>query len=231
MRVSHSSVQLQQQFKFSPSCVSASSLLFYATIMAGVLCMFCRSGVLFLTMVHFVNSALVKYPVFNSINLINETLTVGLNNVMYLESLLSVNGINLHNEMKIRVTTDNNTCSEQFLFDDGKLNISVIWSNSTNSVISAKIRLNNSVNDFSDSKFYVCVKSVHRTKDFRSDSGFSTFEWSSETQNWIHQGESAVFRTKKKHFLHERSAEPREHSSRSVNTGILNYLIYYGLLC
>lgn len=192
--------------------------------MAGAVCAGCRSVVYFMAVVHFCQSALVKNPIFNSMNLVNETLSVDLNNVLSLESVLSVSGINLHNKMKVRVTTDNSSCSKQTMFDDENLNVSVIWSNSTNSFISAKVRLNNSVNDLSDSKFYMCVKSVHRTRDnrpsenARSDSGLSTFEWSSDVQNWIHQGESAVFRTKKKHFLNERSADLSDHSSRSVNT-------------
>lgn len=190
--------------------------------MAGAVYAGCRSVVYFLAVVHFCQSALVKNPIFNSINLVNETLSVDLNNVLSIESVLSVSGINLHSKMKVRVTTDNSSCSKQTMFDDENLNVSVIWSNSTNSFISAKVRLNNSVNDLSDSKFYMCVKSVHRTRDnsenTRSDSGLSTFEWSSDVQNWIHQGESAVFRTKKKHFLNERSADLSDHSSRSVNT-------------
>lgn len=194
--------------------------------MAGAVCAGCRSVVYFMAVVHFCQSALVKNPIFNSMNLVNETLSVDLNNVLSLESVLSVSGINLHNKMKVRVTTDNSSCSKQTMFDDENLNVSVIWSNSTNSFISLKVRLNNSVklNDLSDSKFYMCVKSVHRTRDnsenARSDSGLSTFEWSSDVQNWIHQGESAVFRTKKKHFLNERSADLSDHSSRSVNTDV-----------
>lgn len=199
--------------------------------MAGAVCAGCRSVVCFLAVVHFCQSALVKHPIFNSVNLVNETLNIGVNNVSSLESVLSVSGINLHNKMKVRVTTDNSSCSKQTMFDVENLNLSVIWSNSTNSFISVKVRLNNSVNDLSDSKFYMCVKSVHRTRDSsensRSDSGLSTFDWSSDVQNWIHQGESAVFRTKKKHFLNERSAELSNHSPRSVNTVVLDKVYYY----
>lgn len=156
-------------------------------------------------------------PSFQSINIINETSLGGPDNDHSLEFLLEVNGQHFVENMKVRVTTDSSSCAEKRnLIDIVNSNFTVIWSNSTTCVLTAKIKSQNDL-PLENANFYTCVKSVHRTNHSEtrpkhrsaSQIGLSTFDSFSEVIKWIHQGESVVFSitTKRKHFVNERSAE------------------------
>lgn len=181
--------------------------------MAGLYCVGC-CAVCLLTFVYACGASYVAEltPVFNKIYVINETLVVDLNSEVFSELFLEIEGHHLHENMKVRVTTDRTSCSEKHnYFGDDKF--SVISSNSTRSFVTTKIKL---VKGVSEIKFFACVKSVFRTSDNKSRSVkdiLSTLAPTSDVK-WVHQGESVVFRTKKEHVLQERSAD--SHSARSV---------------
>ncbi|XP_046658340.1 unextended protein isoform X2 [Homalodisca vitripennis] len=149
-------------------------------------------------------------PTFHSVHVINETIHEDANRGILTTLYLKVEGRNLQNNMKVRATTHKSSCSEKknMLGDDNTV-FSMVWSNSTTCFMTTSVRLKEGIDKID---FYMCVKSVHRTRTSedksRSGSGFlSTLEPSSEVVKWIHQGESVVFRTKKEHLLYAETAD------------------------
>lgn len=200
-------------------------------VMAGVWCMTC--GAVFLFSTFYICEGVVDVnPSFNSIKVINVTFPGGPDNDHCLELLLEVNGQDLDKSMKVRITTNSGSCTEKRnLIDIVNSNFTVIWSNSTTCVLSAKVKSHTNLL-LENTNFYTCVQNIHRTNHSETkpkhssaiEIGLSTFDSNSEVK-WLHQGKSGVFHisSKRKHFVNERSADVE--IPRSVHLLVFSNLI------
>lgn len=141
--------------------------------------------------ISYANTLSESVPIVNSISVINETYIVNENSEKFFSLTAEMHGVNFYSGMKVRATTnppEKGECSASKQ-SDSEHNFSELWSNSTVSLMTVLIKLNQDSNY--NEKFYVCVGSGVESSD--QSKFISTFP--SEVIKWVHQGKDVVFRT------------------------------------